>query len=162
MKLFVVCHTLCKVLHFPLYRFVQSFNRMNLKYSVQQKKGKSCLTEIATLIKAKFKKCSGIVYCLSRKECDKVRPTAHQYSYSLVYRITIVHLILHILNFSPLCFNLSFLVLCIWWEGTTRENMKSLGKWNIRCFRMIILKLIVSSKGYYLADISWIDGAVPE
>lgn len=53
-------------------RFVQSFNRMNLKYAVQPKKGKSCVTEIIGLIKSKFKGQSGIVYCLSRKECDKV------------------------------------------------------------------------------------------
>jgi bloom syndrome protein len=36
------------------------------------KKGKSVIKEIVTLIKAKFPRDSGIVYCLSRKECDTV------------------------------------------------------------------------------------------
>lgn len=46
---------------------------MNLKYLIQAKSGgKRCLAEIADLIKTKFKGQSGIVYCLSRKECDKV------------------------------------------------------------------------------------------
>jgi len=46
-------------------RFVQSFNRMN----------KSCITEIQNMIKSKFRGLSGIVYCLSRKECDQVNQT---------------------------------------------------------------------------------------
>ncbi|XP_042204924.1 Bloom syndrome protein homolog isoform X2 [Homarus americanus] len=50
--------------------FLSSFNRSNLKYSVLPKKGKSLCHEIATLIKSKYKNQSGIIYCLSRKECD--------------------------------------------------------------------------------------------
>lgn len=52
--------------------FLSSFNRPNLKYAVLPKKGKSVTKEIVTLIKAKFPRESGIVYCLSRKECDTV------------------------------------------------------------------------------------------
>ncbi|XP_023724702.1 Bloom syndrome protein homolog isoform X2 [Cryptotermes secundus] len=52
--------------------FLSSFNRPNLKYSVLPKKGKSVTKEIITLIKAKFPRDSGIVYCLSRRECDTV------------------------------------------------------------------------------------------
>ncbi|XP_021933104.1 Bloom syndrome protein homolog isoform X2 [Zootermopsis nevadensis] len=52
--------------------FLSSFNRPNLKYSVLPKKGKSVTKDIVTLIKAKFPRQSGIVYCLSRKECDTV------------------------------------------------------------------------------------------
>ncbi|XP_067935210.1 recQ-like DNA helicase BLM isoform X2 [Watersipora subatra] len=52
--------------------FVQSFNRMNLKYAVLPKKGKSCVADIQNLIISKFRGQSGIVYCLSRKECDNV------------------------------------------------------------------------------------------
>ncbi|XP_066947324.1 recQ-like DNA helicase blm-1 [Macrobrachium rosenbergii] len=50
--------------------FLSSFNRSNLKYDVLPKKGKKISTEVAALIKAKYANCSGIVYCLSRKECD--------------------------------------------------------------------------------------------
>jgi len=52
--------------------FLSSFNRPNLKYSVLPKKGKGITKEIVTMIKAKFLRDSGIVYCLSRKECDNV------------------------------------------------------------------------------------------
>lgn len=52
-------------------RFLSSFNRSNLKYSVLPKKGKSCNAEIIDLIKEKFPKTSsGIVYCFSRKDCE--------------------------------------------------------------------------------------------
>merc|ERR1719354_9697 len=50
--------------------FKQSFNRANLKYEVRQKKGKSCILEIAELILASFKRKSGIVYCFSQKDCE--------------------------------------------------------------------------------------------
>ena len=43
----------------------------NPQYEVREKKGKAGVTEsIATLIRSKFSKKSGIVYCLSRAECD--------------------------------------------------------------------------------------------
>ena len=51
---------------------MSSFNRPNLKYAVLPKKGKGITKEIVVLIKAKFPRDSGIVYCLSRKECDTV------------------------------------------------------------------------------------------
>ena len=54
--------------------FLSSFNRGNLRYEVKQKKGK-VVKEIAALIKTNFFKNrkfqSGIVYCLSKKECDE-------------------------------------------------------------------------------------------
>ncbi|KAB7499389.1 Bloom syndrome-like protein [Armadillidium nasatum] len=53
--------------------FLSSFNRTNLKYEVLPKKGKkSATTEMAALIKARYRDQSGIIYCLSRKECDSV------------------------------------------------------------------------------------------
>ncbi|XP_068228588.1 recQ-like DNA helicase Blm [Palaemon carinicauda] len=50
--------------------FLSSFNRSNLKYEVLPKKGKKITNEISALIKAKYPNYSGIIYCLSRKECD--------------------------------------------------------------------------------------------
>lgn len=53
--------------------FLSSFNRPNLKYIVHPKSGASTLEEIVDVIKIKFNnRESGIVYCLSRKECDQV------------------------------------------------------------------------------------------
>ena len=52
--------------------FISSFNRSNLQYEVRPKKGKSVTKEIASLINLKYKRKSGIVYCLSRNECDTV------------------------------------------------------------------------------------------
>lgn len=49
---------------------MSSFNRPNLFYKVVPKKGKATLAEIANLIKENYKNQSGIIYCLSRKECD--------------------------------------------------------------------------------------------
>ncbi|XP_035659314.1 Bloom syndrome protein homolog [Branchiostoma floridae] len=52
--------------------FVQSFNRTNLHYSVMPKKVKSATKEVLELINSRFRSKTGIVYCLSRKECETV------------------------------------------------------------------------------------------
>lgn len=52
--------------------FTQSFNRPNLTYEVHPKtKGADLLSSIANIIKS-YRNQSGIVYCLSRKTCEKV------------------------------------------------------------------------------------------
>ena len=52
-------------------KFSQSFNRPNLSYEVRQK-GKGIVNSIAELIRSKYSRKSGIVYCLSRKTCEAV------------------------------------------------------------------------------------------
>ncbi|XP_076370339.1 recQ-like DNA helicase BLM isoform X2 [Tachypleus tridentatus] len=52
--------------------FLQSFNRPNLKYEIRPKKGKSAIRDIIDLIKSQFSRMCGIIYCLSRRECDEV------------------------------------------------------------------------------------------
>ena len=52
--------------------FISSFNRSNLQYEVRPKKGKSLSKEIASLINLSYKRQSGIVYCLSRNDCETV------------------------------------------------------------------------------------------
>lgn len=52
--------------------FLCSFNRPNLKYSVIPKTGKSVVNDIVELIKSKYMRQSGIIYCLSRKDCDQL------------------------------------------------------------------------------------------
>ncbi len=51
----------------------QSFNRPNLTYEVRSKaKGAAVLENIAATIKTFYKKQSGIIYCLSRKNCESI------------------------------------------------------------------------------------------
>lgn len=52
--------------------FLSSFNRPNLKYIVLPKTGVKTVGDIITLIKTKFPKASGIIYCLSRKETEQI------------------------------------------------------------------------------------------
>lgn len=52
--------------------FLCSFNRPNLKYIVSQKAGSKTLNDIILLIKSKFSRSSGIIYCLTRKDCDSI------------------------------------------------------------------------------------------
>ncbi|XP_046358869.2 Bloom syndrome protein homolog [Haliotis rufescens] len=52
--------------------FMQSFNRPNLKYLVLNKRPKSTTPDVIKFIKDKYPRDYGIVYCLSRNECDNV------------------------------------------------------------------------------------------
>lgn len=53
--------------------FSQSFNRPNLTYEVRSKaKGKEILESMAQTINMSYKNQSGIVYCLSRQNCEKI------------------------------------------------------------------------------------------
>ncbi|KZM25093.1 DNA helicase [Ascochyta rabiei] len=51
--------------------FSQSFNRPNLSYEVLPK-GKGMVNTFADLIKQRYHRKSGIIYCLSRKNCEDV------------------------------------------------------------------------------------------
>ncbi|XP_032595645.1 Bloom syndrome protein homolog [Drosophila grimshawi] len=57
--------------------FLSSFNRSNLRFQVLPKKGASTLDEMRSFIQTRPITASGIIYCLSRKECDEV---AHKMS----------------------------------------------------------------------------------
>jgi bloom syndrome protein len=52
------------------FRYKESFNRPNLQYEVRKKDGKA-LQQIAEYV-AKRPNDSGVIYCLSRKDCEKV------------------------------------------------------------------------------------------
>ena len=52
--------------------FIRSFNRPNIKYKVIPKAGKKVVEEVASLIKSKFYRKSGIIYCLCRADCEKL------------------------------------------------------------------------------------------
>ncbi|CAO2656291.1 Nn.00g050940.m01.CDS01 [Neocucurbitaria sp. VM-36] len=53
------------------HQFSQSFNRPNLSYEVLPK-SKSIVSNIADLIRERYTGKSGIIYCLSRKNCEQV------------------------------------------------------------------------------------------
>ncbi|KAF8685971.1 hypothetical protein HU200_043897 [Digitaria exilis] len=62
--------------------FRQSFNRPNLRYFLQPKT-KKCLEEIDNFIrKNHFKEC-GIIYCLSRMDCEKVAEKLRECGHSV-------------------------------------------------------------------------------
>lgn len=51
--------------------FMQSFNRENLQYKVEYKESTAkALEKIVTMIKSKYNNKCGIVYCISRNECE--------------------------------------------------------------------------------------------
>lgn len=53
--------------------YTQSFNRPNLTYEVRPKKKKAEVMDgIADLVKTQYKNQCGIIYALSRKECEKI------------------------------------------------------------------------------------------
>lgn len=51
--------------------FVSSFNRSNLQYVVRPKTSK-IIDDIQNLIKTEYEEESGIIYCLSRNDCDNI------------------------------------------------------------------------------------------
>lgn len=56
--------------------FQSSFNRPNLIYEIRDKKGlKNIDQDLCDLLNKRFKGKSGIIYCISRKDCEKVCET---------------------------------------------------------------------------------------
>ena len=50
----------------------QSFNRANLHYDVREKKKTTVLGDIAFFVQSRHANETGIIYCLSRNECERV------------------------------------------------------------------------------------------
>lgn len=55
--------------------FKSSFNRKNLLYEIRDKKGMNQEEDLRQLLLTKFKNKTGIIYCLSRKDCEDLRNT---------------------------------------------------------------------------------------
>lgn len=55
-------------------KFTQSFNRANLTYTVRPKT-KTTIDDIVEICKGTYRNKCGIIYCLSRKDCEKVAQT---------------------------------------------------------------------------------------
>ncbi|SPP88431.1 Bloom syndrome protein homolog isoform X1 [Drosophila guanche] len=60
--------------------FLSSFNRSNLRYKVLPKKGASTVDDMSAYIRTKPPHSSGIIYCLSRKECEEVAKKMCKYA----------------------------------------------------------------------------------
>lgn len=67
--------------------FTQSFLRSNLIYKVKKKselKGKSLkdavIKDIVSFITVYYKECSGIIYCISKKECEELCSALNYYN----------------------------------------------------------------------------------
>ncbi|KAH9528049.1 hypothetical protein DERF_002023 [Dermatophagoides farinae] len=58
--------------------FMQSFNRANLKFEVRAKTNK-CIEEITQLLNSDFRNQTGIIYCLSRNDCDTLAEKLKQF-----------------------------------------------------------------------------------
>lgn len=59
-----------------VYYFQSSFNRPNLIYEIRNKKQlKSIDSDLITLLQTRFRGKSGIIYCLSKKDCEKLSET---------------------------------------------------------------------------------------
>ena len=56
--------------------FQSSFNRPNLIYEIRNKKEiKNVDADLTQLLKTRFRGRSGIIYCISRKDCEKLAET---------------------------------------------------------------------------------------
>jgi bloom syndrome protein len=56
--------------------FQSSFNRPNLVYEIRDKKTfKNINDDLVQLLRTRFKGKSGIIYCISRKDCEKLSET---------------------------------------------------------------------------------------
>ena len=56
--------------------FQSSFNRPNLSYEIRDKKNiKNIEKDLVAMLNTRFKGESGIIYCLSRKDCEKLSET---------------------------------------------------------------------------------------
>ncbi|KAL4580725.1 hypothetical protein LXL04_016927 [Taraxacum kok-saghyz] len=64
--------------------FRQSFNRHNLRFLVESKT-KKCVEDIDKYIKKYHNKESGIIYCLSRMDCEKVAEKLKEYGHKAAF-----------------------------------------------------------------------------
>jgi superfamily II DNA helicase RecQ len=70
--IFIMKVDVISVLRIPdCVRFVQSFNRKNLRYEVKPK-GKSVDEDIYAFVNSHYPGKSGIVYCTSRTACEEM------------------------------------------------------------------------------------------
>lgn len=64
--------------------FRQSFNRPNLQYSVMPKT-KKCVEDIDSFIKQNHRDDCGIIYCLSKMDCEKVAEKLKEYGHKAAF-----------------------------------------------------------------------------
>ena len=63
--------------------FQSSFNRPNLIYEIREKKKmKDTEQDLVQMLRSRFKNRSGIIYCISRKDCERLAETL-KYNYKV-------------------------------------------------------------------------------
>ena len=63
--------------------FQSSFNRPNLVYEIREKKKmKDTEQDLVQMLRTRFKNRSGIIYCISRKDCERLAETLN-YNYKV-------------------------------------------------------------------------------
>ena len=60
------------------YIYKSTFNRANLSYAVKKKDAKTII-DIAAYIAKRGNRCSGVIYCLSKKDCENVSKKLNEY-----------------------------------------------------------------------------------
>ncbi|XP_057834687.2 ATP-dependent DNA helicase Q-like 4A isoform X2 [Cryptomeria japonica] len=64
--------------------FRQTFNRPNLRYAVMSKT-KKCVEEIDKFIKENYRDECGIIYCLSRMDCEKIAEKLQEFGHKAAF-----------------------------------------------------------------------------
>ena len=72
------------------FQFKSSFNRPNLRYKILQKNKKS-IDDIAQYIQREKPNASGIIYCLSRKNCEQTSDALKKFLPHMSRKITFYH-----------------------------------------------------------------------
>lgn len=72
------------------FKHSQSFNRPNIEYSVRKKTAKTLIEDIPNIIKARIR-LSGIIYCLSKRDTEKVCEVLQERLPELRNKVTFYH-----------------------------------------------------------------------
>lgn len=90
---FCVCSTTihnCGFVQRDPFKHSQSFNRPNIEYTVKKKTSKTLTEEIPNIIKARIR-LSGIIYCLSKNDTEKVSTVLQEKIPELRNKVTFYH-----------------------------------------------------------------------
>jgi hypothetical protein len=71
-------------------RFSQSFNRPNLRYVIEPKQHKVVTADIVAFIRAHYSGKSGIIYCFSKRDCERMAESLSVLPIILMFRMNMV------------------------------------------------------------------------
>lgn len=142
--------------------FLCSFNRPNLQYLVKPKTGSKTISELKELIKTKFPRASGIIYCLSRKECDQMAESLRAVSFGIYYYL--IHLFCYFiaLLFSSFSFHSTKdgIKAASYHAGLTDKNREEVQKDWLNDKHKVICATIAFGMGIDKADVRYVVCAI--